>query len=232
MHGKAGALRTGAVCAALSVATTVLLWLLPHLHAAPAGTEPESALASDPLYLVRLWVSFGHVFPALAGYAAAAWLAARRSPALAWAGLAAFGVWALTEALGVSINLWAVNDAWRPAYADAGAEAQAAICAALLTARGLWDGIFFLVLVAFLAGSLLLGTAASATPGMARAVATLLLLAVPLTLVIMLDGYFGAGLAGWVDWSYPVLQPLSRATMAAWIWREAAAYAGDAARRP
>lgn len=221
MHEMRGALRAGAVAAGLSAATTLLLWLLPRLSIAPVGLEPEIALAADPFHLARLGVNFGHVFLALAGYAAATVLVARRSPAFAWAGLVAFGIWALAEAIGVSINLWAVNMTWRAGYAAADPAGQAAIKAAILTVAGIWDGLFFLVLVSFLAGSLLLGLGAIATPGTARAIPVLLLLGAALTLVILLDGYFGAQLSPLIGWAYPLLQPISRAAMAVWIWREA-----------
>lgn len=222
MHKTRSALLAGAVCAALSAVTTFLLWQLPRLAAAHVSAEPGIAPA-HPLLLAQLGVNLGHVFLALAGYAAAARLAAERSPALAWAGLVAFGAWTFAEALGVSINLWAVNATWKSAYATSGPEEQAALKSAMLTAAGIWDGVFFLVLVAFLAGSLFLGLAMTAQPGLGRAVAVLVLLAVPLTFAILLDGYFGARLSSWIGWSYPLLQPLSRGVMAVWIWREAAA---------
>jgi hypothetical protein len=52
----------------------------------------------------------------------------------------------------------------------------------------------------------------------------LLLLAVPLTLAITLQEYAGASrLAPIVNAIYPILQPVSRALLGLWLWREAAA---------
>ena len=53
----------------------------------------------------------------------------------------------------------------------------------------------------------------------ASLVGALFLLAGPLTLVIVLHSSFGFRLSTAIDWSYPVMQPVSRATL--WIWREA-----------
>ena len=48
----------------------------------------------------------------------------------------------------------------------------------------------------------------------------LLLLAAPLTIVILLSGYAGMPfLEPLVSWSYPILQPFSRALMGVWLWR-------------
>jgi len=72
--------------------------------------------------------------------------------------------------------------------------------------------LFFVILGAFLLGSLLLGLAALAMPGrLARGAAILLLAAVPLTVLIMLGGYAGAGWTDPITGSvYPLLQPVSR----------------------
>ena len=54
-----------------------------------------------------------------------------------------------------------------------------------------------------------------------RSLAILFILAAPLTVIIILDGYFGAGLSAWVAWAYPVLQPVSRALLGVWLFRVA-----------
>ena len=89
--------------------------------------------------------------------------------------------------------------------------------ASLHTAAGIWDGVFFVVLTAFLIGTVSYGIALASGAALQRLVGVLFLLAGPLTLIIMLDGYFGASLSRWVSWSYPILQPVSRASMGIWL---------------
>lgn len=215
-------LRLGAVCAVISAVTTFLLWWFGREIPPPGDIEAAVALSTNPAYMSRLWVNLIHVFIAPVGYAAAAAILARRAPVAAWGGLACILAWAFAEALGVSINIWGQNAEWRGAWATADAEQRAALTAAMTTFQGFWNGIFFLVLIFFALASALLGCAAVGEPGLGRWVGWLLLAAVPLTLVIMLDGYFGFALGRFIEWSYPLLQPTSRLLMGVWIWQAAA----------
>ncbi|MBD2842911.1 hypothetical protein [Erythrobacter rubeus] len=205
----------------LSAVTTVLLWWLPQNYSSPASFEAGVALAANPAYLARLWVNFLHVFIALVAYGGLAAVLARRAPALAWTGLVAMAFWAFAEALGLSINIWAQNGAWRSGYAAADPATRDLIRNAVFVYQGIWNGVFFVVLVCFALGSSALGLACWAPALSDRILSTLLLLAVPLTLVITVDGYFGARLGIWIDWSYPILQPVSHTAMAAWLWHAA-----------
>lgn len=204
MHTTTSSLRFAAIATAVTAVTTILLWLLP-LSGAGRYADAAGLFGSR----TRLWVNFAHVFLALVGYAAAASVAALRSPALAWASLAAFSAWTLTEALVVSMRLWATQEI-------------AANPAAHLVLVGLENSLFFVVLVTFLIGTVTLGLGLLAAAGYSRVISTLLLLGAPLTVAILLDGYFEVRLSDWVNWVYPLLQPLSRAAMAVWLWREAA----------
>ena len=216
------ALRFAAVAGALSAVTTFLLWLLPNL-VAPAGTFDEQlARHRDPLYLASLWNNWIHVLLALVAYAGAAWLLARRSLALAGFGFLAFVLWAVFELVGVTLNLFAVNFTWRASYAAADPATQTQLQTLLAGFPAIWDGLFFLVLVFFLLGTLCLGIAAFRATGLEKLVGVLLLAAVPLTLLVMLGGYtrhtFAAEVVAFV---YPILQPVSRLAMALWLWRGA-----------
>ena len=79
-----------------------------------------------------------------------------------------------------------------------------------------------LLLVAFLLGTTSYGIAAFREKGLTRIMGLLFLLAVPLTLVIILDRYMGYSLSIWISWSYPLLQPVSRFIMGYWLWKIAA----------
>ena len=216
--------RVGGLCAGASALTTFLLWLLPRFYPAPAGFAASVGLHAEPLYMARLWVNFIHEFLALTGYAAAAAALWHRSRFLAGSGFLWFTLWAFTETIGVSINIWAVNRAWRSRFASADAEARAALETNLTGFAEVWDAMFFVILISFLLGTIFLGLAAVGGAGLERAVGVLLLLAAPLTVVILLSGYAGMPfLERFVTWSYPVLQPASRALMGVWLWRRAPA---------
>lgn len=216
-------MRLGAAAAVLSAVSTFMLWWLPRQVPPTASFEDALQLATNPYYLARLWINLGHVFVALAAYGTVAALVARRQPGLAWIGFVAMAFWAFSEALGVSINIWAQNAEWRMAYGAADQQTKESIRTAILTYQGFWNGIFFVVLLAFAIGSLGLGLGVHRSDWLSSAVSVLLLAAVPLTFVIMLDGYFGFNLSRWIEWTYPILQPVSRTLMGVWIWRAASA---------
>ena len=211
------ALWLGGVAAVISAATTFLLWYLPRTYAAPGDFAEIVALHAEPAYIARLWVNFIHVFSALVAYGVVAAVLRDRAPLAAAAGITAFAFWCLAEALGISITIWAVNDTWRAGYAAANPETQGLIRASLHTYSGIWNGVFFVILTTFLIGTLCYGIALASGGTTERLLALLFLLAAPLTVIIILDGYFGASLSGWIAWSYPVLQPLSRALTGAWL---------------
>lgn len=221
MQSSRGLILAGSAAAFISAITTFLLWYLPNLYSAPDSFETAVLLAEDPAYMGRLWVNFAHVFVALFAYGVAASILAARVPGLAITGFVAFAFWAFAEAIGVSINIWGVNELWRAGFNDAGAEQQMLIRASIHSFQGLWEGIFFVVLVTFLIGTLCYGVALFEGQVLQRSLAILFILAAPLTVIIILDGYFGAGLSAWVAWAYPVLQPVSRALLGVWLFRVA-----------
>ncbi len=215
------ALRFAAIAAALSALTTFLLWLLPRLYAGPANFDQAIALHANPVYLGRLWVNFIHIFFALTAYAAASFVLFRRSPALAGLGFVWMLMWAMAELLGVSVNLFAVNATWRAGFAASTPAVQDQLRVLLMGFQGVWDGVFFLLLVCFLLGSLCYGLALAQHKGVERALGALFLLAVPLTMAIMLGGYTSVNYFDPITGAvYPVLQPVSRLLLAAWLWRQ------------
>lgn len=222
LPAHARSFKFAALCAALSAVTTFLLWLLPRLYTPAANFDAAIALRSNPLYLGRLWVNFLHVFLAWTAYAAAASLLRRRSGALAGGGLAAFSLWGATELLGVTTIIFAVNGTWRSAFATASPEIQQQLRLQITGFQAVWDAMFFLLLVAFLLGTLCFGLAALRGDRLERALGWLFLLAAPLTIAIMLGNYTRfTALDPVADWSYPFLQPISRALLSVWLWRGA-----------
>ena len=210
-------LRMAGICAILSALTTFLLWYLPRTYNVASGFEGSIALHAEPAYMARLWINFWHVFLALFAYGVLAAILARQKPGWAAIGFIAFLIWAITESLAVSINIWAVNETWRPEYLQAGETEQLLLQASLKTFSGIWQGLFFVILVTFLIGTLSFGMALWTPDPWRKVLSILFLLAVPLTVIIIFDTYFGAHLSRWISWSYPVLQPFSRALLGVWL---------------
>jgi hypothetical protein len=174
--------------------------------------------------MARLWVNFVHEFLALTAYGAAAAALWGRSRFLAGSGFLWFVLWGFTETVGVSINIWAVNRSWRSQVAAADAATRQSLKANLTAFADVWDAMFFVILISFLLGTTFLGLAAIPGAGLERWVGILLLLAAPLTVVILLSEQAGMPfLEPLVAWSYPVLQPVSRALMGVWLWRRSTA---------
>ncbi|HET8947353.1 MAG TPA: hypothetical protein VFQ07_10250 [Candidatus Polarisedimenticolia bacterium] len=193
--------RIGGACAVLSAVTTFFLWLLP------SGTLP------------RLAVNFVHVFLALTAYAATAVALWPRRRAGALFGMLWFLLWGFTELLGVSIQIWTVQH-WKAGLATAEGEARRSLEADIAAFAAVWDGMFLLLLCAFLLGTLAFGLAMVRTAGLERVVGALMLAAAPLTIVILLQEYAGwSSLGTLVGGVYPVLQPVSRSLLGVWLWR-------------
>lgn len=217
-----GFLRLTGACAALSGVTTFLLWALARAYPPPADFEASLALHQNVFYLARYWTNFVHVFLALTGYLGAALLLARRSLGLALLGSLFFLLWGTSELLGVSVILFAVNRTWRAGYTNADPALQETYRVLLTGFEAVWDSVFFLLLVAFLLGSLCYGRVASKGRGLERVVGVLFLFAVPLTFAIIVSGYGGPPWPGTLaGWTYPILQPLSRVLLGVWLWNSA-----------
>ena len=217
-----GFLRLAGACAMATAATTLLLWALPRAYAPPADFAAAIALHRETAYLARWWVNFLHTLLALVGYLGAALLLARRSLGGAALGFVFFLLWGMTELLGVVVILLAVNGTWRAGWTEADPAARETLRTLLAGWDAAWDAMFFLLLVAFLLGSLCHGWIAGRGSGLERAAGVLLLLAVPLTLAILVSGYGGPAWPGVVaGWVYPVIQPVGRATLGLWLLRSA-----------
>ena len=224
---SATSLRVAGAAAFLSAVTTFLLWLLPRLYDAPAGFEQAILMHQDTAYIARLWVNFVHIFLCLAAYGAAAVLLWKRSPALAGFGFVCFLLWGFTELIGVSINLFAVNFTWRAQFQSATPEVQEQLRVLLTWFPAMWDALFFVLVNGFLAATTCYGLAALPGKGLERWSGALFLLGTPLTLGIIVGNYTSLTIfSDIMDWIYPVLQPVSRATLAAWLWHAGSSRGG------
>ena len=205
----------------LTAVTTFLLWLLPRFYNNVASGPAGALLAVNPFYLGRLWVNFIHIFLALMGYLGAAFIIFKRVGGVVFSGFMWFLLWGVTELLGVSVLIFAVNGSWRHDYLEAGEARQVLLKQQIDFFMEIWDAMFFLLLVFFLLGTLFYGVALWQGRGLEKLLSFLFLLGVPLTIFITVSGYGGPAWPGVVaGWVYPVLQPVNRALLGIWVWKK------------
>jgi hypothetical protein len=213
--------RTAAVCAVVSAATTLLLIFLPSFFAPAEGFEGRMARVHDPAYVLRSWVYLVHPFIVLMSLLAVAMRIRNLKPAHAVVGLLAMTLWAFTEAAQQGMTLFAF-DKWRVAFATADEATRAQIRTLTMMYDGLWDGMYFLLLIAFAIGHLCLGFALLRLAGLGRVVGAFLLAAFLLTFSLLWRELgWGALPEPLASFSYPAIQPLGRTLIGVWLWRVA-----------
>lgn len=207
----------------LSAVTTFFLWYLARQIPAAESFDDMARLHANGPFMARQWVNLLHIPLALLAYIGATRAVSANTRGWALAGLLFFVVWGVAEMAGVAINIFAVNGVLRPAYLAADPDSAAVLASTITALLVVWDALFFVILIGFLFGTILLGIALLAeASGLQRIVAWLMLAAAPLTLVIILSGYFGISeLDPAISAVYPVLQPISRALLGIWLWRAA-----------
>jgi len=211
--------RTAAVCSVLSAATTLGLIFLPNFFAPIDGFEGRMARVHDPAYVLRSWVYFVHPFLVLMAGLAIATRLRTLAAAFAAVGLLGFVLWGFTEAAQQTMTLFAF-DKWRVAFATADEATRADIRRLTMMYDGLWDGMYFLILVGFAIGNSCLGYVLARLPGLPRVVGGIMFAAVLLTLAYMMQelGWFSIP-EPLASWSYPAIQPLGRVLIGVWLWR-------------
>jgi hypothetical protein len=213
--------RIAAICSIVSAITTLCLIFLPEWYAAGEGFESRMARVNDPAYRLRAWAYLIHPFLTWTAALGIAMRIRRSSAALAIAGLAGFSVWAITEAGQQTLTLM-VFDNWRAAYLAGDEAVRASMPLRTAIYDGLWDGMYFLLLIAFSIGNTMFAIAMWRGPGLARALSVLYAGAVALTLLIIVGELKGPTLPESIEsWLYPAIQPLARALIGVWLWKHA-----------
>ncbi|MBC8027686.1 MAG: DUF4386 family protein [Steroidobacteraceae bacterium] len=211
--------RVAAIASFASVLTTLGLIFLPAFFAPGEGFEARMARVNDPAYQLRAWIYLVHPFLVLTAALAIALLLRMRAPVLAIVGFLGFLLWAFTEAGQQTLTLFAF-DPWREAYAGADESTHAAIRMLTDIYDGLWNGMYVLLLIGFAVGNLCFGCAFLRVKGLTRIVGLFFLAACALTLALFM-GELGFPLPEPIaSWSYPAIQPLGRALIGVWLWRE------------
>jgi hypothetical protein len=213
--------RFAAVCSWVSAVTTCLLIFLPNFYLPVEGFEGRMGRVHDPAYVFRSWAYLVHPFFTSTAALAVALRLRRVAPALVIPGLIAFLIWATTEAAQQALTLQ-VFDHWRVAYLSGDAAVRSTMVMRTAIYDGLWDALYFLLLIAFLIGNVLYSIALWRGQALAKAVSIGYVGAALLTAFIISAEVGGPALpdvAG--TWSYPAIQPLARTLIGVWLWRNA-----------
>lgn len=214
--------RSVAVCSIVSAVTTLGLIYLPGFYQPADGFEGRMARVHDPAYVLRSWVYFVHPFITFAAALGVGLRIRALRPAAAIVGIAGFALWACSEAGQQTLTLFAF-DKWRVAYATADEATRTIIRTNTAMYDGLWDALYFLLLVAFTIGNTSLGLAlARAGRGVTRVVGFFFLAAAALTVTIITgELQWGSLPEPLASWSYPAIQPLGRTLIGLWLWTAA-----------
>lgn len=214
--------RSVALCSVLSAVTTLLLIYLPDFYRPTEGFEGRMTRVDDPAYVLRSWVYLVHPFITFAAALGVGLRIRALRPAAAIIGLACFALWACTEAGQQTLTLFAF-DKWRAAYFAADEATRAIIRTNTSMYDGLWDALYFLLLIAFSIGNLSFGIAlAGAGRGVTRLVGFFFFAACALTLTYITgELQWGTLPEPLASWSYPTIQPLGRVLIGLWLWSAA-----------
>ena len=214
--------RAVGLCSVLSAITTLMLIFLPELYQPAEGFEGRMRRIDDPAYLLRSWAYLVHPFITFAAALGVGLRIRSLRSAAAIVGVAGFALWACTEAGQQTLTLFAF-DKWRAAYFAADEATQAIIRTNVAMYDGLWDALYFLLLIAFSIGNFSLGIAlVRVGRGVTRLVGFFLLAAVAITLPIITgELQWGTLPEPLSSWSYPAIQPLGRVLIGLWLWSAA-----------
>jgi hypothetical protein len=219
--------RFAAVCSFLTVITTLLLIFLPEWYAIGEGFEARMARINHPAYQIRSWVYLLHPFLTWTAALGIALRIRRSAPSLALLGIAGFSLWAITEAGQQALTLMVFDD-WRAAYLAGDEAVRASMPVLTQVYDGLWDGMYFLLLLGFLAGCTMYGLALWRGRKFTRVLSVFYFAAAALTITYLSSELNGPALPEALGfWLYPSIQPLGRVLIGVWLWKHADEQAGE-----
>lgn len=214
--------RGAALCSFASAMTTLGLIFLPKLYQPVPDFEARMALLHDPAYVLRSWIYLIHPFLTVTAALAVAARCRTRAAGAASLGLLGFCLWGATEAAQQALTKVALDRTWRTAWPTADAAARQLIRSHVAVYDALWDSLFLLILIAFMAGNIFLAIAVRSVDRLARWVSAAFWAAAGLTLLILLPEVGGPSLESHTGWLYPAIQPAGRTLIGVWLWRTAA----------
>lgn len=211
--------RFAAVCSVASAVTTLCLIFLPGQFAPADDFAARMARVNDPVYRVYAWVYFAHPFLVVAAALAVSMRLRREAASLVIPGLLAFVLWGATEAGQQALTLFAFNP-WRLAWLAGDPDVRATMEARTAVYDGLWNAMYFLLIVGFFIANALYAVAMWRRRGFSRVVGGFYAAAALLTLqIIVVEVGGGQLLPDAIEfWVYPLVQPLARTLIGLWLW--------------
>jgi hypothetical protein len=214
--------RTTAICSFISAVTTLLLIFLPKFYGPAGSIDARVALIHNPLYQLRAWTYLLHPFVTLTAALGVALALRRRAPGMMIVGFLGFLLWAFVEAGQQALTL-TVYHRLAAAYPQANAADREILRSQIALYDNLWDAMFLLLLLGFLAGNVLYGCATIRAPKEERLTRVLGLFyfgATLLTLSGICREVGGPTLPPLLEtWLYLLLQPAARLLIGIWLWR-------------
>jgi hypothetical protein len=140
--------RFAAICSIASALTTLGLIFLPGTLPPADDFAARMARVNDPAYRLYAWVYFAHPFLVVTAALAVAMRLRREAAALVIPGLLAFLLWGATEAGQQALTLFAFNP-WRIAWLAGDTEVRATMAVRTAVYDGLWNAMYFLLIVGF-----------------------------------------------------------------------------------
>lgn len=209
-----------AVCSFISAVTTLCLIFLPKIYGPAGSIDARVALIHHPLWQLRAWAYFFHPFFTLTAALGVAVALRRFAPGAMLTGFLGFLLWAFTEAAQQTLTL-TVYQRWAAAYPGADAAGQQVLRLQIESYDNLWDAMFLLLLVAFLAANILYGGVTVRAHGLTRVLGVFYFAAAFLTLAIISGELKGPALPPQLDaWFYPLTQPIARFLIGLWLWHQ------------
>ena len=214
--------RFAAILSVASAVTTLGLIFLPGMMAPADDFAARMARVNDPVYRLYAWVYFAHPLLVVTAALAVAMRLRREAASLVVPGLLAFLLWGSTEAAQQALSLFAFNP-WRIAWLAGDPAVRATMEARTAMYDGLWNAMYFLLIVGFFIANALYAVAMWRRGGLSRVVGAFYAAAAGLTLQIIVVEVGGAQLLpDALDfWLYPLIQPLARTLIGVWLWRHA-----------
>lgn len=219
--------RFGAVCALLSVLTTLAVHILPNLWANATSFEQLVDLRLNPIYMAQRWVIIVHCVLVIISMFALGVAKLREATALVSFGFLGFLVFGFTEILRMSLSIFAMNRSWRAGYAAAVDDnAREAFRATIASYSGINDALFFVFYVGFSIGLLCYGLAYLKAEGLRSRIGVLFLLWGALGMPALIDTVSGHAMFGaYFEWVGTYFLPLARLYTGVWLWKNAGALA-------
>jgi hypothetical protein len=215
--------RLAAVCALLTALTTLVVHVMPNLWSDAMSFEQQVELRLNSLYLTNRWVVLLHCALVVVSMFALGLPAIRRSPVAVIFGFLAFACFGFSEMVRTAISIFAINRNWRAAYAGTIDPATRDRFRAVIESySGINDALFFIFYTAFTVGLICYGIAFLRTNDRMSQLGILFTVWALLNLPGWIDAVIGTDLLGrYFEWVGPAFQPVARAWIGVWLWRNA-----------